>query len=81
MSSASLAPSAALQSARLLRWLGTLVRDFGATLRAAREVERLLNCSDRELEQRGLRRSEIVPHVYGRIFTGDPDKSGGSGHF
>ena len=46
----------------LLRRFGGLLRDF---VRAAHEVERLFDCSDAELERRGLARSEVIPRVFG----------------
>lgn len=52
--------------ADVMRRLAGFVHDFGAAVRASHEVEYLLDCSDVELERRGLRRSEIVPHVFGR---------------
>jgi hypothetical protein len=47
-----------------------ILRDFAAVVRAARETERLLGCSDAELERRGLRRSELVSHIFGSYLDG-----------
>ena len=45
---------------RLSRYIG----DFARIFRAAREVERLMQLSDAQLERRGLRRDEIVSRTY-----------------
>lgn len=49
----------------VLRAIGSFLISLTAAARMSHEIERLMSMSDSELSRLGLRREEIVRHVFG----------------